>query len=420
MSKSFRQTEKQIEASKTLAGPETHCMLFGGSRSGKTFKLIRSIIIRASKVKSRHVVLRLKFNHVKTSIWLDTLPKVLNICFPHLPVNFNKSDYYITLPSGSEVWFAGLDDAARVEKILGKEYSTLYFNECSQIPYKSVVTALTRLAEKNSLKKKAYYDMNPPSKKHWSYWLFIKGLDPTENIPLDKNDYSSFLMNPEDNLENIDENYLKMLEKLPEKERRRFMLGEFVEDSDGLVYYSFDRDMHVGQTQEYYGTRFIGMDFNVQPMTAIVCQMIDGIMHVQDEFFLENSDTYKMSKEILKHDKYKGARVIPDSTGRNRKTSGKSDFIILEDYGFTIESTRNPIVFDRTNNINRLFTSNKIIINPRCKKLINDLERVTWKDGGIDKRTDPMLSHVSDSLGYAAWKLMPIQDEDTSLGIILE
>ena len=34
---SFKLTAKQLEALAILAGVATHCMLFGGSRSGKTF-----------------------------------------------------------------------------------------------------------------------------------------------------------------------------------------------------------------------------------------------------------------------------------------------------------------------------------------------------------------------------------------------
>ncbi len=89
----FKKTTIQKRAIKdVLSSPATHCMLYGGSRSGKTFIAIYSLIVRASKYKSRHVVLRLNFNHCKTSIWLDTLPKVLEIAFPNLPVEWNKTD----------------------------------------------------------------------------------------------------------------------------------------------------------------------------------------------------------------------------------------------------------------------------------------------------------------------------------------
>ena len=76
MTKPFTKHEKQSIATRLLAG-FMYTMLYGGARSGKTFILLRSVIIRACRVKSRHVVLRLKFKHVKAAVVLDTLPKVL-------------------------------------------------------------------------------------------------------------------------------------------------------------------------------------------------------------------------------------------------------------------------------------------------------------------------------------------------------
>lgn len=397
-----------------------HVMAMGGGRSGKTFQIVRSIIIRAAKVKSRHVILRLNFNHAKTSIWMDTLPKVLKVCFPNLPVEFNKSDYYISLTNGSEIWIAGLDDEKRVEKILGKEYSTVYFNECSQIPYKSVQVALTRLAEKSDLKKKALYDMNPPSKKHWSYWLFIKHLDPVDNVPVDPSKYIHVLMNPKDNLDNIDPEYIsEILDNMPEAQRKRFRDGEFSDDSDGSAYYSFDREAHVKEVDASFkqGQLCIGCDFNVQPMTAVIGYYINKTFYVMSEAFLENSDTFKMSSHLIKSG-HRGANIYPDSTGSNRKTSGISDHTILKNDGFNIVQTRNPLVIDRVNNVNRLLREGRIIIDPSCRKLINDLEKVSWKDGSLDQKTDKMLTHISDALGYWCWSIDPLKPEQPKSSII--
>ena len=410
---SFSKTPKQNEAVSKLSSEARHIMLYGGSRSGKTFISVYAMIVRACKIKSRHAILRLNFNHIKTSIWLDTLPKVLKVAFPGLPVEWNKTDYYITLPNGSEVWVAGLDDEKRVEKILGKEYSTLYFNECSQIPYKSIQVALTRLAERNELKKKAYYDQNPPSKKHWSYWLFEKHLDPVDNVPVDKDKYTSLLMNPKDNLDNIDPEYItEILDNLPEAQRKRFKDGEFTTDDDGAAYYAFDRDKHVKEVDRsfYTGQRCIGMDFNVQPMTAVIGHYVNKKFYIISEAYLENSDTFKMSTHLIKNG-HRGANIYPDSTGSNRKTSGISDHQILQNDGFKIQFTRNPLVVDRVNNINRLLREERIIIDPSCKKLINDLEKVSWKDGSLDQKTDKMITHISDALGYWCWALEPLRME---------
>ena len=163
----FLKTEKQKEAVRLLSSDTKHICLYGGSRAGKTAIILYGLIVRACKERSRHAILRQTFNSAKRSIWLDSLPSILNKAFPDLRVKWNKTDFFIELPNGSQIFVGGLDDKERTEKILGTEYSSLFFEEVSQISYASIQIALTRLAEKNGLRKKAYYAMNPPSKADW-------------------------------------------------------------------------------------------------------------------------------------------------------------------------------------------------------------------------------------------------------------
>jgi hypothetical protein len=144
-------------------------------------------------------------------------------------------------------------------------------------------------------------------------------------------------------------------------------------------------------------------------MTAVAFQVINNKFQVFDEVFLNNSDTFKMCKE-LKDRGLMGAKIIPDSTAKNRKTSGKSDIEILKQHGFYVESTRNPYVFDRVNNVNRLLSDKRVIIDPnKCKKLIRDLEQVSWLDGKLNQKGEAAeLTHISDALGYGLHKLEPI------------
>ena len=222
-------------------------MLFGGSRSGKTFLAIYAILARAIKAPgSRHAVLRFAFNHLKASIIADTWPKVLALGYPGLNVEMNKTDWYATLPNGSQVWFGGLDDKERTEKILGQEYSTIYLNECSQIAYSSRLIALTRLAQKvehktrdgkpTTLPLRMWYDCNPPSDAHWSHSLFVKGIDPESRQGIDRSAYASCQMNPRDNLENLPEDYVKTLESMPVRMRKRFLFGVFGASTVGAVW----------------------------------------------------------------------------------------------------------------------------------------------------------------------------------------
>ena len=231
-------TPKQLEAGKLLAGPASNIMLRGGSRSGKTFVLVRAIILRAMKAPgSRHAIFRLRRNQVRTTIWQDTLPKVLGLCLPDLEVQLNQSDLIATLPNGSQIVLAGLDDKDRVEKILGTEYSTLYFNEASQIPWRSIEMARTRLAQNSGLALKTYYDCNPPSKLHWSYQLFRAKLKPNtrETLP-NPDDYVEMLMNPADNRTNLPATYFDILASFSEAQRLRFERGEWASDVDNALW----------------------------------------------------------------------------------------------------------------------------------------------------------------------------------------
>jgi hypothetical protein len=238
----FKITPAQDRAMDMLISDATHCALGGGSRSGKTFLLVRAVLMRAIKEPdSRHAIFRFRFNSVKASIIHDILPKVLKLCFPTLPPvgeMLNKTDWFLTLPNGSEIWFGGLDDKERTEKVLGQEFATIYFNECSQIPWGSVVLALTRLAQKTkSLRLKAYYDFNPPSKQHWTYLRFVEKKNPETKLPeIKPHKFGFYLINPADNKDNLDPEYLEMLESLPEKARKRFLLGQFADDSDGALW----------------------------------------------------------------------------------------------------------------------------------------------------------------------------------------
>ncbi len=236
----FKLTVAQDRAMDMLVSDATHCALGGGSRSGKTFLLVRAVITRALKCLSRHAIFRFRFNACKQSVVLETLPKVMALCFPGLMAHctLNQTDWYLLMPNGSEIWFGGLDDKERVEKILGKEYATIYFNECSQIPFQSVNLALSRLAQKtDNLRLKAYYDLNPSSKQAWLYKQFIEKKDPDSKQALrDPLNYGFYLINPGDNRDNLDPGYLAILDALPERQRNRFLLGKFADAAEGQLW----------------------------------------------------------------------------------------------------------------------------------------------------------------------------------------
>lgn len=241
-------TPRQLEAQAVVASGATHVMLFGGSRSGKTFLTCRNIVFRALKApKSRHAILRFRFNHAKISIGQDTMPKVMELAFPGVKYTLDKTDWCFRLENGSEIWLGGLDDKERTEKILGQEHVTIYLNEASQIPFGSRNIAVTRLAQKviqkvegrpdAPLEPRMYYDCNPPSKGHWTYKLFYGKKDPETGKPLpNPQNYASFQINPKDNQDNLPSSYIAELEGQSPRLQKRFLLGEFSDENPNALF----------------------------------------------------------------------------------------------------------------------------------------------------------------------------------------
>jgi len=237
--RTFKKTDKQREAIKILS-KGVEAALLGGGRSGKTAIICLAIMLRALKEPdSRHLIVRLRFNHVKQSVWYDTWKKVSKMLNPDLVWKENKQDWFLEASNGAQVWFGGIDSKDRMEKILGNEYATIYINEASQVDFAAVNMLKTRLAQKTGLVNRLWYDFNPPSKKHWTYKYFIEGVNPIDGDPLKKK-IPYVTMNPEDNKENISEDYEELLDTLSKRERERFKLGKFSTDVEGALW---DYDM---------------------------------------------------------------------------------------------------------------------------------------------------------------------------------
>lgn len=244
-------TTAQEKAQIILASGAKHIMLEGGSRSGKTFLACRGVATRAIKAPaSRHAIFRFRFNHLKASIIADTWPKVVTTCFPGVRYRMDKVDWFCELENGSQVWFGGLDDKDRVDKILGQEHATLYFNEISQISYGAIQTALSRLAQRvdqivggdrTQLRPRAYYDLNPTNRAHWAYRLFHEKRDPeTRELVGKPDDYAWARLNPEDNVDNLADGYLDTLRSLSARQRKRFLSGEWADANPNALFSDVD------------------------------------------------------------------------------------------------------------------------------------------------------------------------------------
>ena len=157
---------------------------------------------------SKHVAVRKHFNHAKISLWHQTIPDVFKKAFPNLQYKENKTDWFIELENGSQLWIAGTDDKERIEKILGTEWATILLNEISEQGYDTFELLKTRLNPGKGVKPLMLLDQNPPKKSHWSFMRFHQGLNPETKQPLPESEKEKqvyFRMNPIDNTDNLND-----------------------------------------------------------------------------------------------------------------------------------------------------------------------------------------------------------------------
>lgn len=238
----FQLTDTQIELRNACASQARHILAYGGSRSGKTFGFCYAIAVRVlSAPTSRHLIARLHNIDVRQAVMMDTWPSMMKKAFPDVKYELNRSDQFAQFENESEVWFLGLDDKERIEKILGKEFATIFQGECSQIPYTTVTTVRTRLAQNvkklngEPLRLKGYYDLNPVGRSHWTHKEFIEGVRPENGLPLRPGSRAYVILNPDKN-PHLPKEYMEELNELPERQRRRFLEGKYLDETPGTLW----------------------------------------------------------------------------------------------------------------------------------------------------------------------------------------
>ena len=120
--------------------------------------------------------------------------------------------------------------------------------------------------------------------------------------------------------------------------------------------------------------------------------------------------TERMVQEIKSRYPNKKYIAYPDPAGGSRHTSALyTDHDILRQGGFEVRvKPKAPRVTDSVNAVNKAFEKD-IIIDPKCKGLITDLEQTVNKDGTreIDK-SHKDRTHFSDGFRYFIDFEMPI------------
>lgn len=290
--------------------------------------------------------------------------------------------------------------------IRGMEIGWFWLDEVRDTKEEAFIVLMGRLRDKNATWLNGRLTSSP-SGFNWLYDYFV-GAKKTDDFKLVQ---GSSLENPF-----LPKGYIDTLKaSYDEKMYEQEVMGQFINIQQGRVYYAFKRTDNLDASIKLEANHqiMVGMDFNINPMSAVVAQEINGVIQVIDELSLMSSNTNEIADE-LKNRFGQNLLIIPDSTGKAIKTSaaGLSDHQILMNAGFRLASVTNPYRGDRYNAVNNAFEKKKIKVHPKCQALIKDLEQVSFKEGSNHPDTsDSKLTHISDALGYLVWHLQPIERE---------
>ena len=385
MSTQFKLNVGQYAFLKSKAKQASICSGLGG---GKSFILVLSQLVNEvfRYPDAKHCFAALSYAQLR-----DTSIPLFEMFLTEIgvPFTFKASDKKFIINGKTELLMRSEDVADRMRSV---EIGSLHCEELAYWQEKNFKTFLGRLRDKRgSMRMRA---ATTPNGLNWFYRYFVE----------DKKEGRELCRTSTKDNKHLPDEYIEMLidsydDELLEQE----LEGGFINIGATKTYYKFDRKKHVKDLYKENKNKItaIGMDFNVNPMTAACGFIENDCVYITDEIYLKNSNTHKIKDTILQ--RYGDAPlIIPDATGKARKTAAvRSDHDILREV-FEVARVRNPARKDRFNCVNNLLGKGRLFIDKRCVKLINDLEKF------CDDGSDESLGHISDALGYLCWYYFPI------------
>jgi hypothetical protein len=329
-----------------------------------------------------------------------------------IPHEYHKAENVLVMTdTKSRIIFRPLDD---FERLRGTNLAWFGLDELTYTAEEAWLRLEGRLRDPRA-KELCGFAVWTPKGFDWVYRRFIE--EPIEG-------YSTVLAAPYENrhlLDKVPDYYERLKRSYDSRFFEQEALGKYLNVSEGQVYHAFERGRNVISVaaDPVLPLRW-ALDFNVDPMCSIVAQVKEGVVRVLDEIVMGRASTPEVCSEFLQ--RYEGHQagvyVYGDASGSRRQTTGSSDFGMVREsmarssikcLGYRIPRT-NPEVRERVNLMNALLRpaegESRLFIHARCKELITDLERVSYKPGSpvIDKEKDPRRTHLSDALGYLVWQ----------------
>lgn len=368
-------------------------VFYGGAGSGKSHFIAQRLVYKALKDTRKILVLRKVNRTTKASTFqllLDTLNQfgILNYCV------INRTDFSITLPTGSQFLCMGLDDPEKIKSITG--LTDAWLEEATEFSLDDFSQVNLRVRDPKAQNQEIILSLNPVSKANWCYLHFF-----AENPELDEFRktvrivHTTYKDNP-----HLPEAYVQallMMKATNEVYYKIYALGEFG-SLDKLIYNNwqkmdFDPDTIKGQL-------LCGLDFGyTNDPTAFTASIL-----------VENERRIYIFKE------WGGTGYLNDAIAEQIKEMGFAKSIICADSAEqkSIDEIKRlgisrikPCVKGKGSVLQGIqkLQQYELIVHPSCENVIEELENYAWKK---DRQTNEYINepaegfdHYMDSLRYS-------------------
>lgn len=268
-------------------------------------------------------------------------------------------------------------------------------------------------------------------------FLYEKFADPNRSDE-NKKLYKMVQVSSRENIKYLGEDYIQSLEaNYTDELARQELEGAFISTLEGIVYKYFDRRIHClrdtdAEILEYDSNLplLLTFDFNYSPAICLAAHQRYNEIHIFKEWHIVDSDLWELTESvtdwILEQDADPASiQIFGDATGRARSANSRlSSWDIVTEQFKTITKYKppnyltkkftktNPYVINRVHSVNLLFKQNRCFLDfANCPNLIKDLEQVTYNNDREIAKDNPLLTHLSDAMGYLVHSIYPFKAE---------
>ena len=360
----------------------------GSAGSGKSYFITQKIVLRCLRQPIRVAVCRRYATTLRNSCF-QTFKDILDSWKIKEQCKIRETDMNIKFPNGSEIIFLGLDEETKLLSLA--DISTIFIEEIFEVEESKFQQLDLRMRGK-AREQQIIAAFNPISSNHWLYSFCV--VKPPENLLFSETTYKD---NPF-----LSKEYVETIESYRERNPWRwnvYGLGNWGNDPEGLVFTNWRKEEFDLQHLLSLGLqRRTGSDLGFVDPTTIVDSLYDEAnkrVYVFNEFYAKGKQLDEVA-EAMKSMELSHQKIYMDAAEPR-----SIDFFRRKGFN-TVPCIKGP---DSVEAGISFLQNLEIIVLPKCKNLINELENFSYiKDKKTEKYTDKMtheFSHAIDGLRYA-------------------